>query len=154
MPYWLVSMTYSSNIKQFFASEQSELVQAYHLLIGIELVLKDAGYAGSGGHDVPGMLSSAANSPKAVAKPGVEVRLRGLAVQLTNALRAVTCQGLDDRPQSVPSTSYPFLRYCRLEGDWNGERETSALRITELLATCNNVLLALKDVGKTIGVKI
>lgn len=147
-------MTFTNNIKYFSNGLRSDLVESYLLLISIELALKDAKYVGENGHDIPGMLIQASESEKAVAKQGVQVQLLGLATQLSNSLKAVTCQSKDGQPQPVPHRSYPFLRYCRCEGDWDGTAETSALRLIELLDACKNTRFILKSIGKIIGVKI
>ena len=150
----LTDMTFTNNIKYFSNGLRSDLVESYLLLISIELALKDAKYMGKGGHDIPGMLEHASESEKAAAKQGVQVQLLGLATKLSNSLKAITCQSENGHPQAVPHRSYPFLRYCRCEGDWNGAAETSALRLVELLDTCKNTRSVLKSVGKTIGVNI
>ena len=148
------NMTFTNNIRLFSSGLRSDLVESYLLLIGIELALKDAKFTSDNGHDIPGMLIQASESEKAIAKQGVQVQLLGLATQLSNSLKAVTCQSIDGQPQPVPHKSYPYLRYCRCEGDWNGTSETSALKLNELLDTCKNTRSVLKSIGKVIGIKI
>lgn len=147
-------MPFSTNIRSFLAPTCSDLVRCYLILISVELALKDAKFSGKSSHDVPGMLLHAAESPAVAQKNGMEVQLRGLATTLSNSLNAISCIGVTGKIERVPTTSYPYLRYCRCEGDWGGVQETSAVRISQLLHDCNNLYTVLRSIGKTIGVKL
>lgn len=147
-------MPFSTNIRSFLAPLGSDLVKSYLILISVELALKDAKFIGKFSHDVPGMLLHAAESPAVANKVGMEVQLRGLATALSTSLNAISCTGVNGNVERVPTTSYPYLRYCRCEGDWGGVQETSVLRVSQLLLDCNNLLTVLRSIGKTIGVKL
>lgn len=147
-------MPFSTNIRSFLAPAGSDLTKSYLILISVELALKDAAFKGRTSHDVPGMLLHAAQSPSIITKPGIEVQLRGLATTLSNSLNAINCVGVDGNAERVPTSSYPHLRYCRFEGDWGGDKETSALKVAQLLHDCNNLFSVLRRISKSMGIKL
>lgn len=146
-------MAFTRTIRAFGAlSHRDPLVDAYRILVAIELALKDAGCVSPQGHDVPTMLAHAA----VIAAPSqanyVSAQLTSFSAQLRNDLTAIICQGKNGHPCSVPPHSYPHIRYVRQQGDWGGIQETPANLILGLEATCQHIMRYLSIHGKSIGV--
>lgn len=147
------AMAFTTNIRIFkLPSPQHALSVSYRLLVAVELALKDANCAGGGGHDVPGMLTVAANLPTAT--PHISGQLNSYALQLRATLGQITCQGRNGAPTPVPGHSYPYLRYCRVAGDWGGVHETAAARLAALALICQNLCAFLSVHGRTLGVSL
>jgi hypothetical protein len=147
-------MGFNQNIRVFrMLSQQSELVDAYRMLIAIELVLKNAsGSTPNAGHNIPAMLTRLAST----APVGMSISgpLNSLARALKTDLNAIVCQGKDGHPCPVPDYSYPYMRYTRFSGDWGGSSETPLVNIKKLEATCHNIISFLSAHKAVIGVVI
>lgn len=148
------AMAFTTNIRIFrLPSPQHALSVSYRLLVAVELALKDANCgAGGGGHNVPGMLTVAANLPAAT--PQISGQLSSYALQLQTTLGLISCQGKNGMPTPVPSNSYPYLRYCRVAGDWGGVNETPPANLTDLEHICQNLCAFLSVHGRTLGVNL
>lgn len=131
-------MTFTKNIRAFRGLEQSDLVDAYGLLVAIELALKDRNCSGTTGHDVPGMLVHLSGIMSAAGNGMIAAQLTGFAARLRNDLGKITCQHKNGTAGPVPIINYPYMRYCRHVGDWAGIGETPGGNVTALLNTCRN----------------
>lgn len=54
----------------------------------------------------------------------------------------------------VPAGNYPYLRYCRVAGDWEGVDETRQTDLASLANLCRNLCAFLSVHGRTFGVKL
>jgi hypothetical protein len=149
-------LAYTSNIREFSSTSGGPISTAYRLLVAIELALKDAGLAppGTGGHDIPSMLANAALAANAAGQPFLSGQLSAYSAQLTASLGAITCTGLKQAFQQVPSTSFPYIRYTRVAGEWGGTNETPNHVIKTLEMLCQTLFGFLLAHGKPIGVKL
>lgn len=145
-------MALKKNIQSFKkCSESDDLVGAYRLLVALELALKNQGLTSTGsrsGHDVPGLLQSAAMAPSGA----ISAQLIGHAAALRNQLQLITCVGLKAASQLVPADNYPYMRYARMDGDWNGVDETPQKVLKDLYAMCESVCSFLKANESSVGV--
>lgn len=147
-------MAFTTNVQIFrnLANGHS-LLTSYRLLAAVELALKDANCTvAGGGHDVPGMLDVAASRP--AAQPFVPGQLISFAGQLRSSLGLLKCQGKNGNPQPVPAHSYPYMRYCRFDGDWGGVDETPPAYVTALEQVCQNLCAFLSVHGPKLGVNL
>jgi hypothetical protein len=148
-------MAYTTSVRAFRdLTHQDPLVDSYRLLVAIELALKGAALSPVGGHDVPMMLSDAANAFVAATMPLASGQLLSLSAQLGNDLVQVTCNGLNGQPSPVPAKSYPHLRYGRRTGDWAGVSETPGTVLGDLESTCHLICKFLIAHGAKIGVHL
>lgn len=150
-------MPFLSNIREFRSlTAQGPLVDAYRLLVCFELALKDCGIilSGSSRHDVPALLDAAANIANGAGLLYVAGSLQGYAAQLRTTLGSMTCTGINGRPRAVPPVSYPYIRYTRLTGDWNGADETPLSVVLQLESTCQALFAFLSAQGPAIGVHL
>jgi hypothetical protein len=131
-------------------NQQNCLIDSYRMLVALELALKDLGITPSGGHDIPMMLVplSVTGSPS----PIVAGQLNTHISQLRHDLNSIVCQGRNGTPQSVPSHSYPYIRYARLAGDWSGHSETPLSTVQKLEATCRGLISFLRTNYPTVGI--
>ncbi|MDR8366837.1 hypothetical protein [Pseudomonas sp. JL3] len=144
-------MALKKNIQSFKkCSESDDLVGAYRLLVALELALKNQGLTSTGrsGHDVPGLLQSAAIAPSGA----IAAQLIGYAATLRNQLQLITCVGLKTASQFVPADNYPYMRYARMDGDWGGVDETPQKVLKDLYAMCESVCSFLKANESSVGV--
>ena len=149
-----IAMAFTSNIQAYKSiPTQHALTVSYGLLVAVELALKDGNCAIPGtGHDVPGMLGVASNLPTAT--PYVSAQLISHAQQLQASLGVITCQKKNGAPGPVPANNYPYLRYCRMTGDWAGISETLAADLDNLEVVCQNLCAFLSAHGGTLGVSL
>ena len=149
-------MPHIRNIRGFlFQLQPNDLVQSYGILVALELALKDGGHsAGTGGHDVPSMLGKAKQSLANSGKLILAAQITSFEAKLKNDLCRLSCTGQNGKAQSVPSSSYPYARYTRFQGDWGGVDETSDLVIVDLLQTCQQILHFLRANSAACGVSI
>ena len=150
------TMAFTSNIKAFGnLGQPNALVNAYRLLVAVELALKDAGWTNptaGGGHDVPQMLQIAAYSASA---PGpLSAKLIVLVNSLRRDLGKITCQGIDNRPKAARPHAYPDIRYGRHSGDWAGASETPDQHFADLELTCRDLCNVLSQHGTQIGIHL
>lgn len=147
-------MAFTANIRSFLNLTQSDpLVNSYRFLVAVELALKDGKYTVlGGGHDVPGMLQMAASLPTAL--PYISAQLFSFSQILRNNLGSITCQGKNGGHQSVPPSSYPYIRYGRRTGDWGGMNETPNQNFVDLELTCRNLCTFLSAHGAHLGVHL
>jgi hypothetical protein len=122
-------MDYDYNRKAFRsvrATIDAELlVSAYNTCILLELSLKQhlnlCSTSGNGGHNLPYLLQRIGSQHgKYLAVCNV------LQKQLGDSLHALFSQGRDGKARSVPSDSYPHIRYLRHESDWPSQRSSDA----------------------------
>lgn len=125
------------------------LLDAYRILVAIELALKDVGF--TGGHDIPSMLAQAAAQYPMLARD-----LNTHQGNLRRDLGKLTCNSIKGPPAPVSANNYPHARYTRFTGDWNGDEETPPQSIAELAQTCHNLLAHLKthNVKATLGIQL
>ncbi len=143
-------MTYRTNITVFLPNGPSNpLLDAYRILVAIELALKDVGCTCTGGHDIPTMLSQAASQ-----HPTLASQLNVHQARLTADLRRLTCNSPKGQPAPVLANNYPHARYTRFTGDWNGLSETPHQSIVELAQTCNSLLSHLRTHKATLGIHL
>lgn len=145
-------MALTKNIQSFRkCNESDDLVGAYRLLVALELALKNQGFTSLGsrsGHDVPGLLQSAAMAPSGA----VAAQLIGHAAALRNQLQLIFCVGRSIQSQLVPPDNYPYMRYVRMHGDWNGVDETPQQTLKDLYVMCESICNFLKANESSIGV--
>lgn len=123
------------------------LLDAYRILVAIELALKDVGF--TGGHDIPSMLTQAANR-----HPMQAGQLNALQAKLSADLRQLTCNSPKGPPAPVLANNYPHARYTRFTGDWNGDNETPPQSIAALAQTCHSLLAHLRTHKATLGIHL
>lgn len=144
-------MAYHTNISTFLPNGPSNpLIDAYRILVAIELALKDVGcIGGASGHDIPAMLAQAANQHQLLASQlnVHQARLRADLVQLI-------CNNPKGQPAQVPANNYPHARYTRFAGDWSGISETTHQSISALAQTCNGLLVHLQAHKATLGIQL
>lgn len=146
-------MSLRSNLVAFMASRGGDpLVNSYLMLIGFELALKNAGYIAARGHDVPEMLVVA--SRKGGLSPAIAGQLKSQSSKLKAKLSILFCQGRAGNSQKVPAHSYPYIRYCRYVGDWNGVQENSRQDFYELELFCRQLVSFLKAQRNSLGLII
>ena len=144
-------MTYRTNISIFLrGGPPSPLLDAYRILVAIELALKDMGCtSGTSGHDIPAMLSQAASR-----HPMLASQLNGHQAKLHSDLIQITCNDKNNQPVFVKANNYPHARYTRFVGDWGGVSETSHQSIAAFAQTCNSLLSHLQTHKATLGIQI
>jgi hypothetical protein len=91
------------------------IIRSYCGMVAIELVLKEA--MGLSDHNVPAALNHFANKFAVGHLYGCKARLNAIATQLSNAIAAISVQGIDGKPRAAPAASYPYIRYTRHVGD-------------------------------------
>lgn len=127
-------------------ASSNKLLDAYRILVAIELALKDAGF--TGGHNIPDMLSKINNSNPSILFAPIEIRLR-------RDLKNIMCNDIASKPpRGVKESSYPEIRYTRFSGDWNGAQETSTESIDSLFQTTYILLNHLKEHKTTLGINL
>lgn len=144
-------MSYKTNILAFLQIETYHpLLESYHILIAIELALKDLGMqSGNTGHDIPSMLAQTAQQ-----YPALAARLHAHQARLQTDLTQIICNHKNRHPVAVQQNNYPNVRYTRFAGDWNGVGETSAQSLTNLAQTCNSLLMELRAHKAILGIQI
>jgi hypothetical protein len=144
-------VAYVTNISIFLPNgPTNRLLDAYRILVAIELALKDAGFtAGNTGHDIPSLLGQAATQ-----HPLLASQLNTHQAKLRADLVQITCNNKFNQPVAVQSTNYPHSRYTRFIGDWGGVSETPQTSIDRLFQTCNNLLWHLKMHRSTLGIQL
>lgn len=144
-------MTYRTNISVFLPSgPPNPLLDAYRILVAIELALKDVGCTGgTSGHDVPKMLDQAAAQ-----HPMLASQLNAHQTKLRADLCQLTCNSSNGQPAPVSANNYPHARYTRFSGDWGGIRETPHQSIVDLARTCNSLLSHLQTHKATLGIHL
>ncbi len=144
-------MVYRTNISTFLPNGPTNpLVDAYRILVAIELALKDSGFAaGTSGHDIPAMLTQVA-----IRYPDMASQLNSHQAKLSADLTQIICNNKNNLPTSVRANNYPHARYARFMGDWNGVDETPQQLIVALAQTCNSLLLHLKTHKATLGIQL
>lgn len=141
-------MTYRTNISIFLPNgPPNPLLDAYRILVAIELALKDIGC--TGGHDIPTMLSQAAAQ-----HPMLASQLNTHQAKLSADLRQLTCNSPRGQPAPVLANNYPHARYTRFTGDWNGVSETPPQSIAVLAQTCHSLLAHLRAHKATLGIHL
>lgn len=123
------------------------LLDAYRILVAIELALKDVGF--TGGHDIPTMLSQAAAQ-----HPMLASQLNAHQAKLSTDLRQLICNNPKGHPAQVLANNYPHARYTRFTGDWDGANETSPQSIAVLAQTCHSLLAHLQAHKATLGIHL
>jgi len=148
-------VTYRTNISIFLPNgPPNPLLDAYRILVAIELALKDVGLnGGNNGHDIPSMLSQAANN-SATLHPMVASQLITHQAKLKADLCQLTCNNKMTQPASVSANNYPNVRYTRFTGDWNGIGETPHQSIVVLAQTCNSLLAHLQMHKVILGINL
>lgn len=147
-------MAYTTSTRAFRElTKQDPLVDSYRMLVAIELALKDASFGPPDGHDVPAMLSAAAQAASATF-PFVSGQLNGYGAQLVRDLGQITCNNRLGQASPVPAKSYPHLRYGRRIGDWGGVNETPNPAFGALESTCHLLCAFLITHGAKIGVRL
>lgn len=144
-------MVYRTNISTFLPSGPTNLlVDAYRILVAIELALKDSGFtAGTSGHDIPSMLAQAA-----IRCPTMASQLNAHQAKLSADLTQIICNNKHNLPTPVKANNYPHARYTRFMGDWNGVHETPQQLIVALAQTCNSLLSHLETHKATLGIQL
>ena len=143
-------MAYTTNISAFLPTETySPLLDAYRILVAIELAFKDVGYNGAGGHDIPSMLAQAA-----IHYPLLASQLNAHQARLRTDLVQLICNNARGQPAQVLANNYPHVRYTRFAGDWGGVSETTHLSVRSLAQTCNNLLVHLQTHKATLGIQL
>ena len=141
-------VTYRTNISVFLPNgPPNPLLDAYRILVAIELALKDGGC--TGGHDIPSMLAQAATRHPILAR-----QLNGHQAKLSADLRQLICNSTMGQPVPVLPNNYPHIRYTRFTGDWNSVNETPTQSLTVLAQTCNSLLADLKTHQATLGIQL
>ena len=148
-------MAYKTNIAMFLppsgvASNQTnqaqQLLDAYRILVAIELALKDAGF--TGGHHIPEMLSKIPAKHPSLSFTKFQNDLR-------RDLTKIICNDIGQKPpRGVKESSYPEIRYTRFLGDWAGIQETSPTDIKSLFQTVHNLLSYLRQHKNVLGITI
>jgi len=133
---------HTKNIDAFVkacVSSSDHVVNAYLGLVAVELVLKND--TGIKDHNVPAAIDKFAHHFATGHLQGCQIKLNALAVQLRNAIKAVSVQGVDGNPRFAPVESYPYIRYVRHESDgWSApftsEEQAKILsaKVTEIRA--------------------
>lgn len=143
-------MAYQTNIAAFLSTGSNHpLLDAYRILVAIELALKDAGCNRQGGHDIPSMLAQTASK-----HPTLASQLNAHLAKLRNDLTQLVCNGPHGSPTQVPARNYPYARYTRFAGDWAGIDETPSQQVIALAQTCNSLLLHLQTHKVTLGIQL
>ena len=148
-------MAYTTNIAMFLppsgaasnqANQAKQLLDAYRILVAIELALKDAGF--TGGHHIPEMLSKIPAKHPSLSFTKFQNDLR-------RDLTKIMCNDRDSKPpRRVKESSYPEIRYTRFSGDWGGVHETSFESINSLFQTTHNLLSYLRQHKNVLGITI
>ena len=148
-------MAYRTNISIFLPNgPPNPLLDAYRILVAIELALKDVGFnGGTSGHDIPSMLTQAATQA-ATLHPMVASQLIAHQAKLKADLCQLTCNNKMIQPASVSANNYPHARYTRFTGDWNGIGETPHQSIVVLAQTCNGLLAHLQTHKAILGINL
>ena len=144
-------MAYRTNILTFLPNgPPTPLLDAYRILVAIELALKDVGFTGgNGGHDIPSMLAQSANRYPMLAR-----QLNGHQAKLSTDLGQLTCNSAKGQPVPVLANNYPHARYTRFVADWNGVSETPTQSVVVLAQTCHSLLADLQTHRATLGIQI
>lgn len=113
-------MPHKSNIAAFLLQSQpNPLLDAYRILVSVELALKDAGFfTGQGGHDVPAMLSKAAQHVSTTGHLMLAGQISSHETKLRQDLGQLLTTRENGSVKAVPGYSYPHARYTRFTGDW------------------------------------
>lgn len=107
-----------TNITAFVTAADASgdlIIRSYCGMVAIELILKQA--TGLSDHNVPAALNHFANKFAIGRMYGCKARLNVIATQLSNALAAISVQGVDGKPRKAPAASYPYIRYTRHVND-------------------------------------
>lgn len=107
-----------TNIDAFVAAADVSgdlITRSYCGMVAIELVLKEA--TGLSDHNIPAGLKHFANKFAIGHLYGCKTRLNVIATQLSNAITAISVQGIDGNARAAPAASYPYIRYTRHVGD-------------------------------------
>lgn len=143
-------MSYNTNISVFLPNGPPHpLLDAYRILVAIELALKDMGCTCTGGHDVPTMLGQAASQ-----HPMLASQLNVHQAKLKADLSQLTCNSPKGQPAPVLSNNYPHARYTRFTGDWGGIHETPHQSMAALAQTCYSLLSHLQTHKVTLGIHL
>lgn len=143
-------MTYHTNISAFLPNGPPHpLLDAYRILVAIELALKDIGCTCTGGHDIPTMLSQAASQ-----HPMLAGELNTHQAKLRADLCQLTCNSPKGQAAPVSANNYPHVRYTRCIGDWGGNSETPHQSIVNLAQTCYSLLSHLQTHKATLGIHL
>jgi hypothetical protein len=137
---------HTKNIAAFVtacASSSDHLVNAYLGLVAVELVLKND--TGLKDHNVPAAIDKFAHHFATGNLQGCRIKLTALSVQLRNAIKAVSVQGVDGNPRSAPDECYPYIRYARHESDGWSEPFTSEEQAKNLSANVTEIRAYLKS---------
>lgn len=135
-----------TNISAFItAADVSEdlIIRSYCGMVAVELVLKQA--MGLSDHNVPAALNHFANKFAVGHHSGCKVRLNAIATQLSNAIAAISVQGIDGNPRAAPAASYPYIRYTRHDGDGWAVPSTTAAQAQDLSDAVMSVRAYLKQ---------
>jgi len=149
-------MPHTTNIKAFLPNAPSTpILEAYRILVSIELALKDAGFfAGQGGHDIPAMLSMAAQRASGNGQLVLAGQIGAHQAKLRNDLAQLLTTRENGTIQSVPAHSYPHARYTRFAGDWGGVSETLSQAVIDLAQTCHSLLVLLRTNRIALGMNL
>lgn len=141
-------MAYQTNISAFLPNgPPNPLLDAYRILVAIELALKDIGCTCTGGHDIPTMLGQAASR-----HPMLASQLNVHQARLRADLSKLTCNSPKGQPAPVLPNNYPHARYTRFTGDWGGIHETPHQSVAVLAQTCHSLLSHLQTHKVTLGI--
>ena len=135
--------------RQSFTGAPTALAAVYCRCVVLELALKEElqliGSTGNGGHNVPVLLHSFANTKLGTSVLGDQVR--NLSGQLGTRLSALWCQDRNGGAIKVKANSYPYLRYLRHQTDGWSTPSSSDADLQMLDTTVSAVWIALKSAG-------
>lgn len=125
------------------------LADAYCTCVLLELSLKQyltsTGPLVDHGHDLPTLLQRVG-----LKHTRYTFACNALQRQIADALRSLRSQAKDGSPCSIPSRSYPYLRYLRHDSDWPAPSSSDA----EISALNGLLKRALDLLRKQIGVNV
>ncbi len=121
-------MPLKTNLSSFLsaANGPDPLLQCYCGLVALELVIKHE--VGLADHNVVHGLNKFRSAKAVNAKAWAGVPLLTLTNKLRSDLVRIYVNGVDGLPRTIPSESYPYIRYCRFANDgWATPNTTSEL---------------------------
>jgi|SRR5579863_6265625 len=143
-------MNYDFNRRAFKsvirAANVEPLATVYCSCVLLELSLKQhlalVSSAANGGHDLPNLLQRIGHGNRRYLAV-----CNALQQQLADSLRSLFSQGRDGTARSVPSNSYPHIRYLRHTSDWTASCSSDA-EIQALNGFLQRVIsLLVKNIG-------
>jgi hypothetical protein len=118
------------------------LALKYCSCVLLELSLKQhlnlTSTSGNGGHNLPELVALLGNQ-----HPRYRMSCNALQQQLANSLRRLQSQGKRGQAGSIPSRSYPNMRYLRHSSDWAVDCSTDQdlISLLSLVQRLNSFLL-------------